>query len=189
VNPPDSVPAEIEQDDKVKRLPGAVSRHVVPAKPEPEAVTTVPTRPVVGLNVSVGAPGTVKGSVATSPTGVPVTMRVYVPLAPDATVNEPDIAVADTVHSGLGLEEMRPLGDDEIVQPVSVGAKFVPVTRTICPARPVVGVTEMPGVSVKVVLPTSVSVPVTSTVDEPGATPVSTGKEPVTVPPTTSQVS
>jgi len=110
---------------------------------------------VFGLNVSVAAPGTVKGSVATSPVGVPVTMTAYVPLAPDATVNEPDIAPPATVHNGL---EMRPVGDDVIVQPVSAGlAKFEPEMRTFCPARPEVGVNDMPGVTVKLTLPESPS--------------------------------
>jgi hypothetical protein len=108
---------------------------------------------VFGLNVSVAAPGTVKGSVATSPTGVPVTVRVYVPLAPDATMKEPDIAPLATVQTGL---EIRPLGEDEIVQPVSAMAKFEPEMRTFVPARPVLGVTVMPGVTVKVPVPTSV---------------------------------
>jgi hypothetical protein len=108
---------------------------------------------VVGLNVSVAAPGTVKGSVATSPVGVPVTMIEYVPLAPDATVNEPDTAPPAAVHSGF---EMRPLGDDVIVQPVSPVLKFEPEMRTFVPARPEVGVTEMPGVTVKLTDPTSV---------------------------------
>jgi hypothetical protein len=113
----------------------------------------VPTKPEFGLNVTVAAPGTVKGSVATSPTGVPVTVRVYVPLAPDATVNDPDIAPPATVHSGL---EMRPVGDDVIVQPVSARAKFEPEMRTFCPARPVVGVTEIPGVTMKFTITWSV---------------------------------
>jgi hypothetical protein len=69
-------------------------------------------------------------------------------------MNEPDIAPLATVHTGL---EMRPLGDDVIVQPVSVIAKFEPEMRTFCPARPVLGVTEMPGVTVKLALPESPS--------------------------------
>jgi hypothetical protein len=106
---------------------------------------------VSGLNVSVAAPGTVNGSVATSPTGVPVTVTVYVPLAPDATVNEPDMCVPATVQSAP--DEIKPLGDDEISQPVSPGSKFVPVTRMFIPARPEVGSNEIPGVSVKLAVP------------------------------------
>jgi hypothetical protein len=117
-------------------------------------VTVVPTKPVFGLSVSVAAPGTVKGSVATSPVGVPVTMTAYVPLAPDATVNEPDIAPPATVHSGF---EIRPVGEDVIVQPVSAMLKLEPEMRTFCPARPEVGVNEMPGVTVKLALPESPS--------------------------------
>jgi hypothetical protein len=141
-------------------------RHVVPAKPEPEAVTVVPTKPVFGLKVSVGAPGTVKGSVATSPTGVPVTVIEYVPLAPDATVNEPDIAPRATAHSGFKMRRGE-LGDDEIAQPVSVGAKFEPEMRTYVPARPEVGVNEMPGVTVNVADAQSTALPLGVVVENP----------------------
>jgi hypothetical protein len=116
---------------------------------------------VFGLNVTVAAPGTVKGSVATSPAGVPVTVIVYVPLAPDATMNEPDIAPLATVQTGL---DMRPVGDDVMVQPVSPVLKFEPEMRTFAPARPVLGVTVMPGVIVKVFVPRSPPDPVSVTV-------------------------
>jgi hypothetical protein len=68
----------------------------------------------------------------------PVTVTVYGPLAPAATMNEPDIVVAAIVHTGL---EMRPVGLEEMVQgPVSPVAKFDPVTKTFVPACPEVGV-------------------------------------------------
>jgi hypothetical protein len=69
-------------------------------------------------------------------------------------MNEPDIAPLATVHTGL---DMRPLGDDKIVQPVSPVLKFVPEMRTFVPARPVLGVTVMPGVTVKLAVPESPS--------------------------------
>jgi hypothetical protein len=65
-------------------------------------------------------------------------------------VNDPDIDPPATVHSGL---DMRPVGDDVIVQPVSDRAKFEPEMRTFVPARPEVGVTEMPGVKTKLAVP------------------------------------
>jgi hypothetical protein len=58
---------------------------------------------------------------------VPVTVTMYCPLAPDATVNEPDTVPADTAQDGF---EMRPLGDDEMVHPVSAKAKPEPKTAT-----------------------------------------------------------
>jgi hypothetical protein len=71
----------------------------------------------------------------------PVTVTVYGPLAPAATMNEPDITPAAIVHTGL---EMRPVGAEVMVQgPVSPGvpvAKFDPVTKTFVPACPDVGV-------------------------------------------------
>jgi hypothetical protein len=72
----------------------------------------------------------------------PVTVTVYEPLAPAATMNEPDIVPDATVHTG---PEMRPVGLEEIVQgPLSPGtAKFDPVTKTFVPACPEVGVIEI----------------------------------------------
>jgi hypothetical protein len=103
---------------------------------------------------------------------------VYGPLVPDATVNDPDIAPPATVQSGLVI---KPLGDDEIVQPVSPAAKFVPVIRTFVPARPEAGNNESPAVIVKLAVPTSPSDPVRVTVEDPG-TCAATIKEPVSVP-------
>jgi hypothetical protein len=80
-----------------------------------------------------------------------VTVTVYVPLDPGATVNDPDIVLPvgllATVHSGL---EMRPLGLEVIVQgPLSPAAKFEPVTRTLIPECPEVGVNATVGFIVK----------------------------------------
>jgi hypothetical protein len=57
-------------------------------------------------------------------------MTEYAPLAPDATTNDPDIAPPDTAQTGL---EMRPLGEEEIVQPVSPEAKPEPRIVTVVP--------------------------------------------------------
>jgi hypothetical protein len=76
-------------------------------------------------------------------------------------MNDPDIAVPATVQSGL---EIRPVGEDEIAQPVSAPAKFVPVTRTFVPARPEAGSIEIPGSTVKLAVPTSPASPVSVTV-------------------------
>jgi hypothetical protein len=81
-----------------------------------------------------------------------VTVIVYVaPVAPDATVNDPDIDPPPAIlQSGL---EMILLGDDEIVQePVSPRAKFEPETRTFVPGRPEVGSNAIEGSAVKVAL-------------------------------------
>jgi hypothetical protein len=110
---------------------------------------------VFGLNVKVGAGGTLNVALAASPVGVPVTITEYAPLDPVATVNEPDSAPPATVHSGV---EINPLGDEVIEHPVSPGlAKFVPVTRTFVPARPEAGSNERPGMTVKLAVPLSPS--------------------------------
>jgi hypothetical protein len=78
VNPLPAVrlPPESEHDDERKSPPGLdVSWHVVPAKFEPEAVTGIPEVPDIGLNVSVGAEGTLNVARPASPL-VPVTMTV-----------------------------------------------------------------------------------------------------------------
>lgn len=138
----------------MKRLPGtAVIRHVAPIKFDPEADTAVPIGPVFGLNVKLGGGGTSNDACAVSPV-VPATVTVYEPVDPDATVNDPDIAPPATVQSGL---EIRPLGVDEIVQPVSPAAKFDPEMRTFVPGRPEVGSSEIPGSTVKVAAPASPS--------------------------------
>ena len=125
MNPAETVPPEIAQDDEVKSPPGEEdSRHEVPAKFEPEAVTVVPTGPEFGLNVKVRTPEALNVTVPASP-DVPVTLTEYDPLAPDATLNDPDTTPPDTVQTGF---EIRPDGDAVIVQPESVKAKFDPET-------------------------------------------------------------
>jgi hypothetical protein len=71
-----------------------------------------------------------------SPVEAPVTVTVYVPLAAEATVKDPDIAPLDIAHVG---SERSPLGDEDIVQLVSPGSKFDPETKTLAPAGPEFG--------------------------------------------------
>ena len=125
----------------------------MPVKFEPETMTAVPTGPEVGLNERFGGGGTSNDALPASPV-VPVTMTEYAPLVPPATVNDPDIAPPATVHSGF---EIRPLGDEEIAQPVSPRAKFEPETRTFVPGRPEAGNNEITGVTVKLAVPRSPS--------------------------------
>jgi hypothetical protein len=127
VKPPVSVPPEIAHDDEVKRPPGDEDRrHEVPAKFEPEAVTTVPIGPESGLNVRVRAEEAVNDAVPASP-AVPVTVTEYALLAPDATVNDPVTEPAATVQTGFKIR-VGDDGDDEIVQLESLGEKFDPET-------------------------------------------------------------
>ena len=77
---------------------------------------------VVGVTVNV--------ALAMSPV-VPVTVTLYVPLASEATVKEPDTTPPDTEHVGL---EISPPRDEYIEQPVSPAAKFDPETVTLAPA-------------------------------------------------------
>jgi hypothetical protein len=154
VKPPVSVPAEIAHDDEVKRPPGDEDRrHEVPAKFEPEAVTSVPIGPEVGVNVIVRAAEAVNDAVPASPV-VPVTVTEYAPLALDATVNDPLIEPAATVQTGFKMRVGED-GDDEIVQLESLGEKFDPETRTVVPAPPEVGVNVIAAVTAKLALPAS----------------------------------
>jgi len=154
VKPPESVPAEIAHDDEVKRPPGDEDRrHEVPAKFEPEAATTVPTGPASGVKVKVRPAEALNDAVPTSP-DVPVTVTEYAPLALDATVNDPDGTPPDTVQTGFKIRVGED-GDDEIVQPESLGEKFDPETTTVVPAPPELGVNVITGVTVKLALPAS----------------------------------
>jgi hypothetical protein len=158
-NPPDRVPPKIEHDDEVKRPPGdAARRHVVPAKFEPEAMTPCPTGPKIGLKVKFDVSGTLNDALPVSPV-VPVTVTVYGPLAPDATVNDPDRAPPATVHSGFEMRTGEE-GEVEIAQPESPAAKFEPEMRTGVPAGPEAGSNDIPGETVKPPVPTSPASPV-----------------------------
>ena len=164
----------------MKRPPGtAVRRHVVPAKFEPEAETPVPTGPVFGLKIKFDGGGTLNAPCPVSPV-VPVTSTVYGPLVPPATVNDPDIAPPATVHNGF---EIRPVGVEEMLQPVSPAAKLEPETRTVVPGRPELGSSEIPGSTMKLVPPKSPKSPVRVTVNVPGTAALATVNEPVMFPP------
>jgi len=79
---------------------------------------------------------------------IPVTVTVYAPpVAPAATVKDPDTAPApDIEHNG---PEMILLGDDVIVhEPASPAEKPDPETRTLVPGRPDVGVNAIAGSTV-----------------------------------------
>jgi len=111
---------------------------------------------------------------------VPVTVTMYEPFVPVATVNDPDIMPLDTIHNGF---EIRPPGEDDIVQLVSAAAKFEPVTRTGVPGRPEDGNNETAGVTVRVAVPlSSMGMPSTITGTEPGGRLPGTLKAPVTTP-------
>jgi hypothetical protein len=80
---------------------------------------------------------TVNTTLPASPVGAPVTVTVYAPLAPVATVKDPETTPTDTVHVGL---EKRPLGDEEIKHVVSPEANPEPATATTVPGGPEAGV-------------------------------------------------
>jgi hypothetical protein len=111
-------------------------------------VTTVPGEPEVGVKVKVVNGGAVNDAAPLSPLGKPVTITEYVPLAPDATVNDPDTTPPDTVQIGFEIS-MGEEGDDEIVQLVSVASKPDPEITTLVPAPPVVGVKVRGAVTLK----------------------------------------
>jgi hypothetical protein len=176
----DRAPAEIVHacEAEEKRPAGdEVSVHEVPAKLEAEAVTTVPAGPEVGVNVRLGAMGALNDAMATSPVE-PVIVTKYAPLAPGATVNDPDATPPVTVQTGFEIR-VGEEGDDVIAQLVSPEARE-PETRTEVPAAPVIGLSESPPVLTKV----GVAVTVPSelgkvNVYDPGEAPLATVKLPV----------
>ena len=144
MKPPVSEPAEIEHADEAKSPEGAaVMTHVVPAKSEPDAETTVPMGPEVSDKVKLGPVGTVKDSLPVSPV-VPVTLTVYAPSASEATTKDPVMLPAATMQTWF---EIRPPGVDEIEQPESLESKPDPVTRTFVPGRPELGNRLIPGIT------------------------------------------
>lgn len=107
-------------------------------------MTGVPTTPDAGDRTRVGV-ARLNGALPASPL-VPVTVTVYEAVAPDATVNEPDITPPANAHTG---PEIRPLGEDEIAQLVSAGSNPVPKTITMVPGCPEVGFRVIAGVTKK----------------------------------------
>ena len=98
---------------------------------------------------------------------VPVTVTVYEPFVPDATMNEPAIDPPATVQIGLVIS---PLGDDVIAQLVSLPAKFMPETRTDVPGLPAAGARLIVGISAKLAVALSfLGVPVALITKFPGA--------------------
>jgi hypothetical protein len=110
-------------------------------------VTTVPGEPDVGVKVKVGTGGAVNDATPTSPVE-PVTVTEYEPLAPGATVNDPETTPLDTVHTGFETS-VGEEGEDEIIQLVSPAAKPEPETTTVVPAPPEDGVSEIAKAFVK----------------------------------------
>jgi hypothetical protein len=153
---PVNAPATIEHDCEVKRVDGtAVIMHVVPRKLEPTTETPVPTGPEIGgVNVIVGGGGTTNDALPASPV-LPVTITMYEPLVPDATTNDPDIVPPATVHVELEIRSPVPPDEEIVHAPVSPLAKFEPMTMTVVPGRPEVGVSVIPGVTWKLATPTS----------------------------------
>jgi hypothetical protein len=143
----------------MKRPPGTeLSKQDEPMKLAPEALTAVPTGPDVVPNVKVGV-RRLNRAVAASRL-LPVTMTVYGVVAPDATVNEPDIVPPATVHIGFVI---KPLGFEVIAQLVSKAEKPEPNTVTPVPGAPEAGFRVIAGVTVKLVNTRSpVSKPVTT---------------------------
>ena len=116
--------------------------------------------PATGFKTKVGAAGAVKVALPASPVA-PVTVTVYVPCAPGAVRNEPDITPLTTLHTGLWI---RPAGAEEIVQgPLSPGEgvvmKFEPETRTFVPPCPEVGVNVTVGFILNVAVAKSTGSP------------------------------
>jgi hypothetical protein len=68
---------------------------------------------------------------------LPVTVNVYEPFAPEATVNDPETIPPEIVHEAV---EMSPVGDEDSVQLVSPATKFDPDTATLFPPGAEVGV-------------------------------------------------
>jgi hypothetical protein len=107
-------------------------------------VTVVPTTPDTGDRVRVGV-ARLNGALPASPL-VPVTVTTYELVAPEATVNDPDITPPASAHTGF---EIRPLGEDEIAQLVSAASNPEPKTVTIVPGCPEVGFRVIAGVTKK----------------------------------------
>ena len=129
----------------MKRFDGTeLSIQLVPQKFEPEALTAVPTTPDVGAKVKLGV-RRLNTALPTSPL-VPVTKTKYEPVAPEATVNEPDITPPATAHVGFAI---RPLGPEDMVQLVSATEKPEPNTITTVPGAPEAGFRVIAGVTVK----------------------------------------
>ena len=113
---------------------------------DPEAETGVPTWPDVGFKINVGDKPAVNVATPVSPV-VPVTVTVYEPVAPDATMKDPEtVPELDITQAAL---VSRPLGLEDSVHVVSAAAKFDPETRIFAPVTPDDGVTVTVAVTAK----------------------------------------
>jgi hypothetical protein len=134
VNDPEMTPPDTAQSEfKMKRPLGdedTVQLLSVAEKPEAAIETTVQEGPDIGVNVICGV--TRNCACAESPASS-LTVTAYAPVASDATVNDPDTRPADAVQEELAN---RPLGDEDIVQAVSLIAKLDPETSTLVPGGP-----------------------------------------------------
>jgi len=70
---------------------------------------------------------------------VPVTVTVYEPFAPDATMKDPETMPPPDIAQAALVS--RPVGLEDSVHVVSAAAKFEPETRIFAPATPEDGVT------------------------------------------------
>lgn len=78
---------------------------------------------------------------------VPVTVTVYEPFAPDATMKDPETMPPPDIAQAALVS--RPLGLEDRVHVVSAAAKFAPETRIFAPATPEDGVTVTVAVTAK----------------------------------------
>jgi hypothetical protein len=130
------------------RVPGAVEKMQAVSlvrKLLPETETTVPTAPMLGVSVIDATLGTVNATDDTRPLGKLVTCTVYVPAT---AVGETIKLAARTPPVIVQVcEDTRPGGEDPSVQLVSVVGKPCPVTETVAPLVPELGViVRAPGV-------------------------------------------
>ena len=138
------------------------------ANPLPVTVTTVPTAPEVGLSMIVGAEAvTVNLASAIWPVTAPVISMSYVPVGtlPTVNVKGDSTPVPENVHAagavttpGVGLEIC---GQGAKKAPASAESKPLPLTVTMVPTGPNVGLSVIEGpVTVSVAWATSPEEPV-----------------------------
>jgi hypothetical protein len=93
---------------------------------------------MLGVSVTEGTAGTVNATDDTRPLGKVVTCTVY---APAAAVGETiNLAASTPPVIAQFCDDTRPGGEDPSVQLVSVVGKLLPVTETVVPLGPELGV-------------------------------------------------
>jgi len=126
VKDPVNVPPVTVQDCEATELPDKLQEVSFRKKPDPDTVTIVPAWAEAGLNV-MDALLTRKVVEATSSSGLPVAVIVYVPGMIEATLND-----ADKVP--LEIEQLNvPIGLPDNEQLVSASEKSDPATSTDAP--------------------------------------------------------